>query len=189
MVRVSFSSTRAARCCSAAMAGMTSADSLILPPSVKGPGVGHGNVYSHDPGDECRQRVKRLKVIVDATDVEDVKKCSIVEELVGVWEFTDKFRYLADPIRWGKTWVESSADPQGSDMTFQSIAKELQLLQTVTSPASPPNADSAQETKADAELEKTRIIEFNRAAALRARELKRQLANDAKVFEAQQWLP
>lgn len=188
MVRVSFPSTRAARRCSAAMAAMASASSPSLPPSVTGPGVGHGNVYSHDPGDECRQRVKRLKVVVDASDVEDVKKCSLVEDLVNVWEFTDNFRYLADPIRGGKTLVESSADQQGSDMTFQSISRELQLLQTVTSPTSPPRADSATKTKADAELDKTQIIEANRAAALRARELKRQMANDAKVFEAQQWL-
>ena len=118
----------------------------------------------------------------------DAKKCSLVEDLVDVWEFMDNFRYQADPIHCGKTLVESSADQQGSDMTFQSIARELRLLQKATSPTSPPRAVSATKTTANAE-ERSRLVATLKAAALRERDLKRQKAAAEKVFEAQQWLP
>jgi len=195
MLRVSFSSTRAARCCPADMAAMASAGSSSLPPSVTGPGAGHGKMYSNDPGDEVGQRVKRLKVVVDATDVQDRKKLSLVEGLLEVWDFADYFRYQPE-IRGGKPVVEPSADTKDSDMTFHSIAKELDLLQGATYSAvpledptaslPPPQSDSA--PKKALTSEQLNTIDVNRKAAARMKELKQKKANDA-VFEAQQWLP
>ena len=176
------------------MAAMASAGSSSLPPSVTGPGVGHGKMYSNDPGDELGQRVKRLKVIVDAADVRDTKKLSLVEGLLEVWDFADSFRYQPE-IRGGKPVVEPSADKKDSDMTFHSIAKELDLLQVATFSAvpledptaslPPPQTDSAPKTLTPEQLN---TIDVNRKAAARMKELKQKQANDA-VFEDQQWLP